>query len=298
MNKQKLKHLYFSLISTLLVFMNSEVTYGQEFPDYLRSNYVSTALIDTKGDDFGLAPMTKGYFVFCSNGRTGLGRILREPKIDLFLYDLKKNEISLFDKSGLCDLDDHRNNIGSVSFTSDLKTLFISRNRFQKNYNGIVPFELMQVDILEETSECSTLPFVNPDYSYQQPFFDSRQSVLYYISNVPGGKGGFDVYAAKRYADHTWSLPVNVESVNTSEDELFPTTDFDGNMFFSRRTENMGLDIFCLIKETTFPERLPGPFNTEGDDFNFVVIDSKNIVMSRVTKRNKSSDILLFSIFL
>jgi len=79
--------------------------------------------------------------------------------------------ISLFDKSGLCDLDDHKNNIGSVSFTSDLKTLFISRNRFQKNYNGIVPFELMQVDILEETSECSTLPFVNPDYSYQQPFF-------------------------------------------------------------------------------------------------------------------------------
>jgi hypothetical protein len=89
-----------------------------------------------------------------------------------------------------------------------------------------------------------------------------------------------------------------VESVNTSEDELFPTTDFAGNMFFSRSTENMGLDVFCLIKGTTFPERLPGPFNTEGDDFNFVVIDSKNIVMSRVTKKNKGSDILLFSILL
>jgi len=44
--------------------MNSEVTYGQEFPDYLRSNYVSTPLIDTKGDDFGLAPMTKGILCF------------------------------------------------------------------------------------------------------------------------------------------------------------------------------------------------------------------------------------------
>jgi len=274
--------------------MNSGIIHGQEFPEYLRSNYVSEPLIDTKSDDFGLAPMTKGYFVFCSNGRKGLGKILREPKIDLFLYDLKNNAISLFDKSGLCDLDDHKNNIGSVSFTSDLKTLFISRNRFQKNYNGIVPFELMQVDILEETSECSTLPFVNPDYSYQQPFFDSKQGILYFISNIPGGKGGFDVYAAKRYSDHTWSIPVNVESVNTSEDELFPTTDFEGNMFFSRRTENSGLDIYCLIKGTTFPERLPGPFNTEGDDFNFVVLDSKNIVMSRVPKKNKSSDILLF----
>ena len=65
--------------------MNSEVTYGQEFPAYLRSNYVSKPLIETRGDDFGLSPMTKGYFVFCSNGRRGLGRILREPKIDLFL---------------------------------------------------------------------------------------------------------------------------------------------------------------------------------------------------------------------
>ena len=298
MKNKKLKHLYFSLISGILLLLNPGEIYGQEFPEYLRSNYISKPLIDTKGDDFGLAPMTKGYFVFCSNGRRGLARILREPKIDLFLYNLKENEISLFDKSGLCDLEDHTNNIGSVSFTSDLKTLFISRNRFQKNYNGIVPFELMQVDILETTSECSTLPFVNPDYSYQQPFFDSRQSILYFISNAPGGKGGFDVYAAKRFADHTWSLPVNVESVNTSEDELFPTTDFLGNMFFSRRSENAGLDIYCLIKESTFPQRLPGPFNTEGDDFNFVVIVSKNIVLSRVTKKNKSSDILLFSIFL
>lgn len=298
MKNKKLKHLYFSLISALILFTNSGISYGQEFPKYLRSNYVSKSLIDTKSDDFGLAPMTKGYFVFCSNGRKGLGKILREPKIDLFLYDLKNNSISLFDKSGLCDLDDNKNNIGSVSFTSDLKTLFISRNRFQKNYNGIVPFELLQVDILEGSSECSTLPFVNPDYSYQQPYFDSRQSILYFISNIPGGKGGFDVYATKRYADHTWSIPVNVESINTSGDELFPTTDFEGNMFFSRRTENNGLDIYCLLKGTTFPERLPGPFNTEGDDFNFVVLDSKNIVMSRVPKKNKSSDILLFSIFL
>ena len=79
--------------------MNSGIINGQEFPEYLRSNYVSKPLIDTKSDDFGLAPITKGYFVFCSNGRKGLGKILREPKIDLFLYDLKNNAISLFDKS-------------------------------------------------------------------------------------------------------------------------------------------------------------------------------------------------------
>ena len=44
------------------------------------------------------------------------------------------------------------------------------------------------------------------------------------------------------------------------------------------------------------PQALPGPFNTEGDDFNFIVVDTKNILLSRVLRKNKSSDIILYSI--
>jgi len=68
--------------------------FAQEFPAYLRSNYIAKPLVTTKSNDFGLAPMTREYIVFCSNGRKGVSRLIREDKIDLFLYNLKSNEVT------------------------------------------------------------------------------------------------------------------------------------------------------------------------------------------------------------
>lgn len=297
MKSQKLKPLSSSLIKvTILLWGILGYACAQDFPDYLRSNYIAKPLITTKSNDFGLAPMTRDYIVFCSNGRKGLSRVLREDKVDLFLYNLKSDEVTEFDKTGLCELESVKYNIGSVSFSGDLKTMFISRNRFDKNFGGILPFELLQVDINEQSSECSLLPFINPDFSYQQPFFDTRQNVLFYVSNEPGGKGGYDIYYVVRRGEHLWGEPQNLERVNTPGDELFPSVDPFGNIYFSRYVEGRGLEIFCLVKNSTVPQALPGPFNTEGDDFNLIVVDTKNILLARVLRKNKSSDILLYSI--
>jgi hypothetical protein len=57
-----------------------------------------------------------------------------------------------------------------------------------------------------------------------------------------------------------------------------------------------GLEIFCLPNGARIPVALPGPFNTVGDDFNFSVIDKRNIVLARVSKRNGNSDIFLYSL--
>ena len=104
-------------------------------------------IIKTSSDDFGVTRLAKGYFVFCSNGRKGISRAFSKPKVDLFLYDLNTNKVSPFDKSGLCDIEKSKYNIGSISFSSDLKNVFLSRNRDLKNYEGYIPFELVQVDI-------------------------------------------------------------------------------------------------------------------------------------------------------
>ena len=299
MKSQKLKRPYSSLIKFLCLAFALGFSFGlraQEFPAFLRSNYIAKPLVTTKSNDFGLAPMTREYIVFCSNGRKGISRLIREDKIDLFLYNLKTNEVSAFDKTGLCDLESVKYNIGSVSFSGDLKTMLISRNRFEKNFEGVLPFELLQVDINEASSECSLLPFINPDFSYQQPFFDTRQNVLFYVSNEPGGKGGYDIYYCVRKGTHLWSEPQNLDVVNSPGDELFPSVDSYGNIYFSRYIEGRGLEIFCLVKGSNVPQALPGPFNTEGDDFNFIVVDTKNILLSRVLRKNKSSDIILYSI--
>lgn len=54
------------------------------------------------------------------------------------------------------------------------------------------------------------------------PHFD--RSVLYFVSDRPGGVGGFDIYYAK-YNGAQWSNPKNIGSrINTPSDEYRPTT--------------------------------------------------------------------------
>lgn len=284
------------LTSVLLILVASMGARAQEIPSFLRSNYVERKIISSKSDDFGVTRLAKGYFVFCSNGRKGISKLISKPKIDLFLYDLSSDKISPFDKSGLCDIENSKYNIGSLSFSSDLKNVFLSRNRALKNYDGYIPFELVQVDINDEGSECSTMSFVNSDYSYQQPFYDTRTETLFFVSNMPGGKGGFDIYYTRRTGKYTWTAIQNLESANSPFDDLFPTLDFENNLYFSRPVDQRGLEIFCLPNGARVPTVLPGPFNTIGDDFNLSVIDKRNIVLARVPNKNGDSDIFLYSL--
>lgn len=269
---------------------------GQDIPMFLRSNYVERKIIASKSDDFGVTRLAKGYFVYCANGRKGISKLISKPKIDLFLYDLSTDKISPFDKSGLCEIENTKYNIGSLSFSSDLKNVFLSRNRALKNYDGYIPFELVQVDINDEGSECSTMSFVNSDYSYQQPFYDTRTETLFFVSNMPGGKGGFDIYFTRRTGKFTWTAVQNLEAANSPYDDLFPTLDFENNLYFSRPVDARGLEIFCLPNGARVPVALPGPFNTIGDDFNLSVLDKKNIVLARVPNKNGDSDIFLYSL--
>ena len=55
----------------------------------------------------------------------------------------------------------------------------------------------------------STSPRILPD-----------NKTLVFASDRPGGKGGIDIWMTKRTGDH-WSEPINVEAVNTAEDDLF-----------------------------------------------------------------------------
>jgi len=280
----------------LLLFFTALNLAGQDVPVFLRSNYIERRIIKTSSDDFGVTRLAKGYFVFCSNGRKGFSRLFSKPKVDLFLYDLNTNKVSPFDKSGLCDIEKSKYNIGSISFSSDLKNVFLSRNRDLKNYEGYIPFELVQVDIEEQNSECSIMSFVNSDYSYQQPYYDTKTETLFFVSNMPGGKGGYDIYFTRRIGKFGWSAVQNLEFANSPYDDLFPTLDSESTLYFSRPVDARGLEIFCLPNGARIPVALPGPFNTVGDDFNFSVIDKRNIVLARVSKRNGNSDIFLYSL--
>jgi peptidoglycan-associated lipoprotein len=100
---------------------------------------------------------------------------------------------------------------------------------------------------------------------------------LYFVSDMPGGKGGKDIWKVERASEgDEWGQPVNVGfPVNTKGDEMFPTISPDGILYFS--SDGLpgmgGLDIFRLGKDSRdslVAINMGYPINSIADDFGMV----------------------------
>ncbi|MBP5368147.1 MAG: OmpA family protein [Bacteroidales bacterium] len=65
---------------------------------------------------------------------------------------------------------------------------------------------------------CETAPYIAPD-----------NKTLYMSSMREGGKGGFDLYYANKVSPLYWILPIALDTINTSNDELFPAYNAGSN---------------------------------------------------------------------
>lgn len=108
------------------------------------------------------------------------------------------------------------------------------------------------------------------EWSVGDPHLTASGDTLYFVSDMPGGLGGTDIYYVTRQADGSWSDAVNVgPTVNTARDERTPSLDFEGNLYFSSagHVGMGGLDVFVLKKGSLVAENLGYPINSPGDDF-------------------------------
>ena len=64
-------------------------------------------------------------------------------------------------------------------------------------------------------------PQVNSKYQDVTPFLSVDNRTLFFSSNRPGGKGGFDIYMTERLDDswRSWTKPINVEEINSIDSE-------------------------------------------------------------------------------
>lgn len=123
-----------------------------------------------------------------------------------------------------------------------------------------------------------SFPYNNDEYSTGHPAVNKAGTVLIFSSDMPGGKGGVDLYVSTRanFKDE-WGKPVNLgNKVNTEGDEMFPTLYNDSTLFFSSTGHAGlgGLDIFEItIRNTAIvgdPLNLGAPVNSSSDDFSFI----------------------------
>ena len=108
-------------------------------------------------------------------------------------------------------------------------------------------------------------------YSTAHPTISKDGNTLVFASDMPGGKGGMDLYFCTKQGG-AWSAPQNISSLNTFGNELFPVFQNNNELVYSSNglPGLGGLDLFhSKINGGTFstPENLMAPLNSSYDDF-------------------------------
>jgi len=106
------------------------------------------------------------------------------------------------------------------------------------------------------------------------PAISPDNTILYFVSNLPGGYGGKDIWKVTRENEGAeWSTPVNMgEEINTPGDEMFPYAHTDGSLYFSSDSHIGigGLDIYQGTPGENgrwTVENMRPPVNSSQDDF-------------------------------
>lgn len=166
-------------------------------------------------------------------------------------------------------------NTGTLSFDKANERVFFTRCNNRKRRCTI-----MEASFNPETfafSRAKPASFVNRKYNFGHPYVREDGKKMYFIANLPGGFGGNDIYSITIKSDGSFGLPINLGAVvNTSFDELFPTTSGDSLLFFSSYGHPGfgGLDIFYAFDRAgSFNEigLLTAPYNSTSDDFGLAV---------------------------
>ena len=119
-----------------------------------------------------------------------------------------------------------------------------------------------QLELTKDTLSTYAHPAISPDGQW-----------LYFVSDMPGGMGGLDIWRIRITAAGLGGVENLGEPINTPGDEMFPTFRPNGDLYFSSNGHvgMGGLDIYIAKvdeKAKKYKITHPGyPLNSEADDF-------------------------------
>lgn len=149
-------------------------------------------------------------------------------------------------------------------------------------------------------AEPSLLDIMGDSVMVAHPALSPDGSILYFVSDAPGGQGGKDIWMAEK-SGGAYKSPVNLgDEINTPGDEMFPYVRDNGELYFSSNYHPGmgGFDIFRAIKNEDGKwtvENMGYPVNSAGDDFGIAFIQGRNEGMfSSNRKGSRSDDIYSF----
>lgn len=169
--------------------------------------------------------------------------------------------------------------IGAVTFTADFKRIYYTRTILKPDGTSIL--KLMTAEEMDGKWEnIQELSVNSDDYSCAHPCL-YRDSLLFFVSDMPGGIGGKDIYVTSVDGAECGDIQNLGETVNTIFDELFPFAAEDGRLYFASNGHVGlgGLDVFVSQRQAdgawSVPENAGRPINSSMDDFALVFKDTQ-----------------------
>ena len=171
---------------------------------------------------------------------------------------------------------------GACSFSADGRTMYLTQcvtDPSAPRYAQIVTStradaawgKASPLEITHDTLSSYAHPAISPDDQW-----------LYFTSDMPGGKGGLDIWRIRITAAGLGGVENLGEPINTPGDEMFPTFRPNGDLYFSSNGHvgMGGLDIYIAkVDPKTHRYKLEHPgysLNSEGDDFGMTFEGAHN----------------------
>ena len=135
--------------------------------------------------------------------------------------------------------------------------------------------------------------------SVAHPSISEDGSLLYFVSDMPGGYGGNDIWVCKKDGGN-WGAPRNVgRPINSPSDELYPHIRDNGNLYFAsdRKGGIGGLDLYKAERNESAAwevENMKYPINSSADDFAIHFQPGKEKGMFTSSRRKGNDDIYRF----
>lgn len=185
---------------------------------------------------------------------------------------------------------------GTPFFVSDYKELYYTRCETGKREKKgcVIMYSKKTGDSWSEPKNIGILP---DSLVAAHPALTSDGTTLYFVSDMPGGFGGKDIWKSTRPAGgDVWSKPVNPgPDINTSGNELFPFIREDGNLYFS--SDGLigmgGLDIFKAVPQpdgSWVVTNMKSPINSSSDDFGITFENGNERGIFSSTRKGRGND--------
>ncbi len=248
---------------------------------------VEPMLINTSGHDFGVNFYEKG-IVFCSDrknniSKVGIANLLVNgaPSDDIDIYYTERRDsgyIAPEKLKGRVNTPLADGPFAPQSITTAFYTRSIPKPKGLMAGESYAKSGIFSAVLMIDGKWSEGVPFQHNQsaYSVAHPTLTADGQNIYFVSDAPGGFGGTDIYVCTKI-DSTWSTPINLGAVvNTPGNELFTFIHPDGTLYFASdgHAGLGGLDIYATKRMGNTwkkPENMGAPFNTNFDDFAFVI---------------------------